>query len=82
MQKLDLCKNFSVQKRLWSCKSLEIVEPVCVILLRFATHCLQVAVEWLRQGSSSVSCMRNTIVFFLPKVVTRIVIVNRIVMAA
>ena len=26
-------------------------EPLCVILLRFATQCLQIAVEWLRQGA-------------------------------
>ena len=27
-------------------------DPLCVILLRFATESLQIAVEWLRQGSS------------------------------
>ena len=33
-------------------KLLQFVEPLCVILLRFATQCLQIAVEWLRQCSS------------------------------
>ena len=42
---------FDVEIRFWSCKSLQFVEPVCVVLLRFAPHCLQIAVEWLRQGS-------------------------------
>ena len=37
---------------IWSCQSLQFVEPVCVVLLRFATHCLQIAVEWLPEGSS------------------------------
>ena len=34
----------------WSCKSLLFVKLVCVSLLLFATHCLQMAVQWLPQG--------------------------------
>ena len=41
--------RFGVDIRFWSYKSLQ----SCVaILLRVATQCLQIAVEWLRQGSS------------------------------
>ena len=31
-------------------KSLQCVEPLCIILLRFATQCLRIAMELLRQG--------------------------------
>ena len=43
---------FDVEIRFWSCQSLQFVEPVCVVLLRFATYCLQIALEWLPEGSS------------------------------
>ena len=33
-------------------KSLQLVELLCVIPWRFGTQCLQIAVEWLSQGSS------------------------------
>ena len=33
-------------------KSQQFVEPLCVVLLCFVTQCLQIAMEWLRQGCS------------------------------
>ena len=67
---------FDVEIRFWSCRSLQFVEPVCVILLRFATHCLQIAVEWLRQGSS----LWQLHAYYY--CVLQLKVVNRIVMAA
>ena len=43
---------FGVEILFWSCKFLQFVEPLCVVLLRFATQCLQIAMEWLHQGFS------------------------------
>ena len=43
--------RFGVEIRFWSCKSLQFVEPMCAILLCFATQYLQIAVEWLYQVS-------------------------------
>ena len=65
-----------VKIRFWSCKSLQIVESVCVVLLRFATHCLLIAVEWLRQGSS----LWQLHAYYY--CVLQLKVVNRIVMAA
>ena len=67
---------FDVEIRFWSCKSLQFVEPVCVVLLRFAPHCLQIAVEWLRQGSS----LWQLHAYYY--CVLQLKVVNRIVMAA
>ena len=44
--------RLGVEIRFWSCKSLQSVEPLHAMLLCFATQCPQIAVEWLRQGSS------------------------------
>ena len=67
---------FDVEIRFWSCKSLQFVEPVCVVLLRFAPHCLQIAVEWLRQGSS----LWQLHAYYY--CVLQLKVVNRIIMAA
>jgi hypothetical protein len=40
-----------VHGRLDPVLELQFVQPLCVILLRFATPSLRIAVEWLRQVS-------------------------------
>ena len=44
--------RFGVEIRFCTCKSLQIVESSRVVLVCFASQCLPITVEWLRQGPS------------------------------